>query len=156
MGQTIAREDLAKLGERLRQEGKTIVCTNGCFDILHIGHARILQQSRSQGDVLVVGINSDSSVSNLKGPSRPINNESDRADLLCHLSSVDYVTVFSEQTACELLSALKPHIYVKGADYTPENLPESEVLKSLNTKLVLLPLVPGRSTTSLVEKIKDK
>ncbi len=156
MGETVTRQELKALGEKLRKQGKTIVSTNGCFDILHVGHARILQQSKSQGDVLVVGINSDASVSTLKGPSRPINNEIDRAELLCALASVDYVTIFSEATPVEFISELKPHIHVKGADYKPEDLPENKVMQALGGKLVILPLVPGKSTTSMVDKIKIK
>ncbi len=155
MGEIVLRQDLKELGEKLRKEGKTVVSTNGCFDILHVGHSRILAKSRSMGDILVVGLNSDSSVTKLKGPSRPINNEQDRAELLCALAAVDYVSIFGEQTPVEFLTELKPDIHVKGADYKAENLEETPVVEKHGGKVVILELVPGKSTSMLVSKIKD-
>lgn len=155
MGQVVRREDLFALGEKLRAEGKTIVSTNGCFDILHVGHCRILQQSKALGDVLVVGLNADASVRRLKGPERPINQEDDRAELLAALEAVDYVTIFGEDTPVEFLKELRPHIHVKGADYKPSDLAETPVVESFGGRVEILKLVPGRSTTNLVSKIRS-
>lgn len=155
MGVIVGRNELLALGEKLRRQGKTVVATNGCFDILHVGHSRILQESRALGDLLVVGINSDESVSKLKGPSRPINNEKDRAELLCALACVDYVSIFAEETAGEFLDQLKPNLYVKGADYKPEELPETPVVERNGGRVIILELVPGRSTSSVVAKIRE-
>ena len=155
MGEIIRRDELAALGQKLHAEGKTVVSTNGCFDILHVGHARILQEARALGDLLVVGLNSDESVSRLKGPARPINNQNDRAELLCALSSVDYVTVFAEDTPVEFLRLLKPSIHVKGADYKPEDLEETPVVRENGGRVIILTLVPGKSTSSVVERIRS-
>lgn len=141
------------LQEKLRREGKKIVTTNGCFDILHVGHVRVLKQARDLGDVLMVGINSDASVRRLKGEQRPVNNEADRAELLSALRCVDYVTVFDEDTPVEFLRLFQPDIHVKGADYKPENLLETPVVEAGGGKVVILDLVPGKSTTSIVERI---
>lgn len=154
MGEIVEREGLKSLGERLRNAGKKIVSTNGCFDILHVGHAKILKEARGHGDVLVVGLNSDASVSRLKGPSRPINKAQDRAELLCALAAVDYVSIFEEDTPVEFLTELKPNIHVKGADYKPDDLQETPVVRSFGGEVVILNLVPGHSTTSLVTKIQ--
>lgn len=155
MGTVVSREDLFELGERLRKEGRTVVSTNGCFDILHVGHGRILKQSKELGDVLVVGLNSDESVRKLKGPSRPINSQEDRAELLALLASVDYVTIFTEDTPVEFLKLLRPNIHVKGADYNPSDLAETPVVESFGGRVEILQLIPGRSTTNLVEKIRS-
>jgi len=154
MGTVVGRHELNALGEKLRAEGKKVVSTNGCFDILHVGHSRILAESKALGDVLVVGLNSDSSVSKLKGPSRPINKQDDRAELLAALSAVDYVTIFDEDTPVEFLKELKPNIHVKGADYKPEDLQETPVVRSFGGEVVILQLVPGRSTSNVVSKIQ--
>lgn len=156
MGELVKREDLEQLGVQLRSQGKTLVSTNGCFDILHVGHTRILKRSRALGDLLIVGLNSDDSVSRLKGPTRPINNELDRAEVLCSLESVDYVTIFGEDTPVEFLKLLKPSIHVKGADYKPEKLEETPIVESNGGRVVILELVPGKSTSSVVERIRDK
>ena len=150
----ITRSNLASLSDGLRKEGKKIVTTNGCFDILHVGHVRILEAARRQGDVLIVGINSDESVRKLKGPSRPINAESDRAEVLLNLRSVDYVTVFGEQTPVEFLTEIKPDVHVKGADYTPEQLAETPVVQQFGGVVKILELVPGKSTSSIVSRIQ--
>ena len=154
MGQVVLREDVFALGEKLRQDGKTVVSTNGCFDILHVGHCRILQQSKALGDVLVVGLNSDESVRKLKGPERPINSQDDRAELLAALECVDYVTVFGEDTPVEFLQLLRPNIHVKGADYKPTDLAETPVLESFGGRVEILKLVEGKSTTNLVGRIR--
>lgn len=156
MGKIAEREKLDTLSQELKTKGKTIVTTNGCFDILHVGHVRILQEAKSLGDVLIVGLNSDESVQKLKGPSRPINNQADRAELLAALACVDYVTIFGEDTPVEFLHLVKPHVHVKGADYTPDQLAETDVVESHGGKVKILKLVPGRSTTALVAKINAK
>jgi glycerol-3-phosphate cytidylyltransferase len=155
MGTVVSKEALAVRLDELRSEGKSIVSTNGCFDILHVGHVRILKQSREMGDVLVVGINSDASVKRLKGEDRPINNQDDRAELLSSLECVDFVSIFDEGTPVEFLKSVKPNIHVKGADYKPENLEETPVVESFGGEVRILPLVPQKSTTSLVEKIRS-
>lgn len=148
----VAREDLSALSQRLKADGKRLVSTNGCFDILHVGHVRILEQAKQFGDVLVVGINSDVSVRNLKGPSRPINEERDRAAVLAALKSVDYVTIFGEQTPVEFLKLLQPDVHVKGADYSPEQLAETPVVEQYGGRVEILPLVAGHSTTSILAR----
>jgi rfaE bifunctional protein nucleotidyltransferase chain/domain len=154
MGTVQTREALGEYIEGLRKQGKTIVTTNGCFDILHVGHVRILKQAKSLGDVLVVGINSDASVRDLKGPERPINNQDDRAELLASLECVDVVSIFTEGTPVEFIKIVKPDIHVKGADYKPQDLEETPVVESLGGRIEILPLVPQKSTTSLVQKIR--
>ena len=148
------REHLAQIAQQLRQQGKTIVTTNGCFDLLHVGHTRILAAARKLGDVLIVGINSDSSVRKLKGESRPINNEQDRAEVLGQLKSVDYVSIFPEDTPVEFLKVVKPDIHVKGADYTTTQLAETPVVESFGGRVEILELVPGKSTTNIVSRLK--
>ena len=131
MGQVIKRKEAEKLALDIKKQGKTMVFTNGCFDILHIGHVRYLKESAKFGDYLIIGLNSDSSVKRLKGETRPINNESDRAELLSELSFVDYVVIFDEDTPQNLLDEIKPEVYTKGADYTLDTLPEAKtVLKN--------------------------
>ena len=149
----VSREGLPALGERLRAEGKRIVFTNGCFDILHVGHLRYLQQARALGDVLVVGINTDAGVRRLKGPSRPIVPEDERAELLAGLECVDYVTLFDEPTPVETIAALRPHLHATGGDYRPEDLPEADTVRAAGGEVVILPRVPGRSTTDIVKRI---
>jgi D-glycero-beta-D-manno-heptose 1-phosphate adenylyltransferase len=147
---------LAELVEELKNTKKKIVFTNGCFDIIHAGHVRYLQAARQLGDLLIVGLNSDSSVSLLKGPTRPINNQEDRAEVLAALSSVDYVIIFGEQTAEKLIRVIKPDIYVKGGDYVVANLPEAELIDKLGGEIVLIPEVQGRSSSNIINKIKGK
>jgi len=149
----IPREELPQLGERLRAEGKRVVFTNGCFDLLHVGHLRYLQGARALGDVLVVGVNGDASVRGLKGPDRPLNLEDERAELLAGLECVSYVTLFSEATPHATIEALRPDLHVKGGDYSAESLPETPLVRSYGGEVVIMPLVPGRSTTRLVERM---
>jgi glycerol-3-phosphate cytidylyltransferase len=151
----VDREELTALSKRLKDSGKRIVSTNGCFDIVHVGHVRILEEARQFGDVLVVGINSDASVKKLKGPSRPINDEQDRAEVLAALRYVDYVTIFDEDTPVEFLKLLQPHVHVKGADYKPEQLAETPIVEQFGGRVEILPLVAGRSTTSVVARINQ-
>jgi D-glycero-beta-D-manno-heptose 1-phosphate adenylyltransferase len=147
---------LAELVEELKNTKRKITFTNGCFDIIHAGHVRYLQAARQLGDVLIVGLNSDNSVSLLKGPTRPINNQEDRAEVLAALSAVDYVIIFGEQTAEKLIRVIKPDIYVKGGDYVVANLPEAELIDKLGGEIVLIPEVQGRSSSNIINKIKGK
>lgn len=150
----VAREDLPGLGERLRREGRRVVFTNGCFDLLHVGHARYLAAARALGDVLVVGVNSDVSVRRLKGPERPLVPERERAELLAALRCVDFVTLFDEATPEAAIAALRPDIHVKGGDYRAEELPETAVVRSCGGEVKILPFVEGRSTSALVAAIR--
>lgn len=140
--------DAKKQLQILQNQGIKIVFTNGCFDILHRGHVTLLKQARALGDFLVVAINSDNSVKRLKGPSRPVNNLSDRACVLSELRCVDMVTFFEEDTPFELLFMLKPDILVKGGDYRPENVVGRELVK----EVVIIPFVDGYSTTKIIGK----
>lgn len=149
----VARSEIKKLSEQIKTRGKKIVFTNGCFDILHAGHVRYLNAAKQLGDCLILGLNSDLSVRALKGESRPINVEEDRAEVLAALASVDYVVVFDESTAEQLVFEIQPDVYVKGGDYSPETLPESQIVTSYGGKTVLIPLVEGRSSTNIINKI---
>ena len=150
----IARDKVAEFCQVLRDGGQKVVFTNGCFDILHAGHVRYLNKARSFGDCLVLGLNTDSSVSRIKGPSRPINSQLDRAEVVGALKSVDYVVFFDEPTAEELVRQVRPDVYVKGGDYTIETLPEGQIVLGYGGKVELVQLVEGRSTTSVIAKIK--
>ena len=148
MKKILDRKGIQKLSSRLRAEGKKIVFTNGCFDILHAGHVRYLRQARRLGDVLIVGLNSDRSLYAIK-PGRPINSEKNRAEVLAGLAAVDYVVVFSEKTPYTLIKALKPDILVKGGDWKKEDIIGSDIAKETFS----LPFVKGISTTRIIEKI---
>lgn len=154
MERLVNAADLAALGERYAASGKRLVLTNGCFDLLHTGHVRYLEQARSLGDALLVAVNSDRSVRELKGPDRPVNGESDRAEVLAALRCVDHVTVFDEKRVTGVIRALRPAIYAKGGDYTPETLDpeEREALSAAGAEIRILQLVPGRSTTAILER----
>lgn len=135
---------------------KKIVATNGCFDILHVGHLRYLEASKKLGDYLVVGLNSDSSVKQLKGESRPINSQEDRKEMLLGLKAVDEVIIFDEIDACEFLKKVKPDIYTKGGDYSPEEMekwPEYKLAQELGCKIELIDFVDGKSSTKIIEKL---
>ncbi len=154
MGKVIQREKIEELLKLLRSQNKVIVATNGCFDILHVGHVRYLKKSKSFGDVLIVGLNSDKSVRSIKGEGRPINSEQDRAEVLCALESVDYVVLFDEDSPKDLLEVIKPNIYTKGADYTLKTLPEADVILRNNGWVEFIDFVEGKSTTKIIDKIK--
>jgi len=143
---------------RSRREGKTIVWTNGCFDLLHAGHVLYLERARRLGDILVVGLNSDASVRAIKGPDRPYVPQQQRACVLAGLEAVDYVVIFEETTAVRVLQAIRPHIYAKGGDYTLETLEprERELVEKYGGKIVILPQVEGLSTTGLTRQIREK
>jgi rfaE bifunctional protein nucleotidyltransferase chain/domain len=140
---------------RLREQHRKLVVTNGCFDLLHTGHVTYLETARNLGDALVVGMNSDAAVRELKGPDRPVNNESDRALVLAALESLTGVCIFNERTATRFLAAVQPDIYVKGGDYTLDTLNKDErrTVEEAGGKIVIIPFVPGKSTTALLQKI---
>lgn len=156
INRVLTKEDAKLLIENLKKEGKKIVFTNGCFDILHVGHLRYLEEAKELGDILIVGINSDASVKRLKGETRPINAELDRAELLAGLKAVDYTVLFTEDTPIQLISYLKPSIHVKGGDYKVEELPESKTVFSYGGEVKILSLIDGKSTSNVVKKIQNK
>ena len=155
-GRIVTAEELARIRADMDASGRRLVFTNGCFDLLHAGHVRYLQQARELGDALAVGLNSDRSVRELKGEGRPVNAQDDRAEVLAALGCVDFVVIFDGKRATEVLRAVRPHIYAKGGDYTPESLDadEREVLLAAGADIRSLPLVPGRSTTSVLERMR--
>ncbi|MGD9581032.1 MAG: D-glycero-beta-D-manno-heptose 1-phosphate adenylyltransferase [Vampirovibrionia bacterium] len=146
---------MLNLIQEYNRDKKTIVTTNGCFDILHVGHLNYLLDAKKQGDILIVGINTDKSVRKLKGPTRPINNENDRALLVSALECVDYTFLFNEDTPDTFLQKIKPDIHVKGGDYTLETLPEAKTLLALGSKVVFIPLTEGKSSSNVIEKIQN-
>ena len=155
MGQVLRREKVAEFVANLHKSGKTVVVTNGCFDILHVGHVRYLEKTKSFADYMIVLLNSDKSVRSIKGEGRPINNENDRAEILCALRCVDYVVMFDEDSPRNLLDEIKPDVYTKGADYTLETLPEVDIMKKNGTRVEFIDFVQGKSTTNTIEKISQ-
>ena len=155
MGQLISRENISEFLNELRKDGKTVVTTNGCFDILHVGHVRYLQKTKTFADYSVVMLNSDKSVKSIKGPDRPINNENDRAEILCALDCVDYVVLFDEDSPANLIAEIKPDVHTKGADYTVETLPEAKVIMQNGGRVEFISFVEGKSTTKIIEKIQN-
>ena len=156
MKRVLNREEASKLIEDLKKQGKQVVFTNGCFDILHVGHMTYLEEAKEFGDYLFVGVNSDESVKRLKGPTRPINSEVDRAELLAGLKAVDYTVIFTEDTPVELIGELKPSIHVKGKKKKKEDLPETKVVESYGGRVEIVSLVEGKSTSNVVKKIQNK
>lgn len=155
MGRVLGLDELLRLRKEWASQGKTVVVTNGCFDLLHVGHVRYLREARSMGDLLVVGLNDDASVRRLKGPSRPIVGQDDRAELLAALDCVDYVVIFTEDTATDLVATVQPDVYVKGGDYGKggKELPEAGTVQGYGGRIKLVPLVAGRSTSDLVQQV---
>ena len=151
----IAWDRLPAWRAAVRAAGKTLVVTNGCFDLLHVGHITYLETARNLGDALLIGVNGDEAVRGLKGPNRPVNSEADRAAVLAALQSVDGACIFTDVRATRFLAAAQPDIYVKGVDYTLETLDQDErrAVESAGGRIVLVPFVPGKSTTGLLEKI---
>ena len=148
-------KELAQRANKLRAAGKKIVATNGCFDLLHVGHIRYLSAARVFGDALIVGINGDKSVRELKGAGRPVNNENDRAEIVAALECVDLVTIFSEVRATRFLELASPHIYVKGGDYNRDtlNAEERQVLQKIGAKIDIVPFERGYSTSELLARL---
>jgi len=155
MGKIVSQHELIQVTAREKRAGRRIVFTNGCFDLLHPGHVRCLAEARALGDVLVVAINSDRSVRGNKGLERPLVTEKDRAEVLAALASVDYVTIFDEPTPRELISRVLPSVLVKGADWAPDQVAGREEVEAAGGRVVSIPLAPGYSTTSLVQRIRN-
>lgn len=154
MGKLVSYKKIRALTTSLKRQGKIIVFTNGCFDILHAGHVRYLKKAKKLGDMLVVGLNSDFSVRKIKGKERPINNQRDRAEILCSLSTVDYVVIFNEETPERLIKMVQPDILVKGYDWKGKKIAGEDIVRKNGGKVVFFPLLKGRSTTKLIQKIK--
>jgi rfaE bifunctional protein nucleotidyltransferase chain/domain len=153
----LTAEQARALGDEMRENGRNLVFTNGCFDLLHVGHVRYLQAARALGDALLVAINGDESVRALKGQGRPLNQAEDRAELVAALESVDHVVIFPEVRATQLLAIVRPAIYVKGGDYTEDSLHAEEraALDQIGAEIRILPFEAGHSTSGLLEKIKQ-
>ncbi len=151
----VSTNELGEISAQLRRTGGRLVVTNGCFDLLHVGHVRYLQAARALGDALAVGVNGDASVRTLKGEGRPLNGEQDRAEVLAALGCVDYVAVFPEVRATDFLAQVQPAIYVKGGDYKPETLDAEEraVLQKINAEIRIIPFEAGYSTSALIERM---
>lgn len=147
--------ELLLIRENARRDGKTVVWTNGCYDILHAGHVLYLQAAKAQGDLLILGLNSDASVRRTKGPKRPIVNESERAIVLAALSCVDYIVIFDDDSPLEIIAALRPDVYAKGGDYTLDTINQSErrLVEGYGGTIALLPGVPGMSTSAVIERV---
>jgi len=156
MGNVIGLEELLVVRKRLKNEGRRVVFTNGCFDILHRGHVEYLQKAKALGDVLVVGVNTDDSVRRIKGPERPVVEERDRAYVLAALASVDYVCLFSEDTPYELIRVLVPDVLVKGADWAVEKVVGKDVVEAAGGSVKTIEFIPNRSTTGILERIRKQ
>ena len=152
----VSQEEIIKIVRDGQANGETFVVTNGCFDILHVGHVRYLQKTKEHADNLIVMLNSDKSVKAIKGEDRPINCEEDRAEILSSLSCVDYVVLFDEKSPAKLLEEIRPDVYTKGADYTIETLPERDIVLKNNIKVEFIEFVEGKSTTNVIKKINEK
>ncbi len=150
------RDELEEIIEDLKRKGKKVIFTNGCFDILHIGHIRCLEEAKKLGDTLVVALNSDQSVRSIKGPSRPCTPEAERAQVLSALACVDYVVIFDEPDPLDLITCLRPNILVKGGDWTPETTVGREVVEDAGGKVVIIPQVEGASTSDIIDRIRKK
>lgn len=148
-------EDFLPIRDKLKEQGKTLTFTNGCFDILHSGHLRVLQEAKDAGDFLIVGVNSDKSIRRLKGPHRPVISEKERATLLAALKMVDYVIIFHEDTPFELINAILPDVLVKGADWGDDEIVGSDIVRENGGKVLRVPLEKGHSTTGIIQRILE-
>ena len=156
MGKKILqREALKKTVKALKDAGKKIVFTNGCFDLLHLGHVRYLEAARAEGDVLVIGVNSDRSVHEIKGPNRPVVPQEERAEVLAALACVDFVTIFDEPDPLETIRTLLPDVLVKGSDWAEDAIVGKDVVEEHGGRVVRVPLTEGASTTKIIEKIME-
>jgi rfaE bifunctional protein nucleotidyltransferase chain/domain len=155
MGEVVVRTDILQIRDRLKREGKKIVFTNGCFDILHRGHVEYLSKAKNLGDILFVGMNTDASVQRLKGPQRPVVCEDDRAFVLAALRAVDYVCLFDEDTPYNLIKAVVPDILVKGSDWAIDSIVGRDIVEAAGGKVQTIDYVPNRSTTNIIQKIAD-
>jgi rfaE bifunctional protein nucleotidyltransferase chain/domain len=151
----VSKELLTNICKEAKLQSQKVVFTNGCFDIIHAGHIKYLSDSKKLGDLLIIGLNSDDSVRRLKGESRPLNNQSDRAEVLSALKSVDYVCIFEEDTPYNLISAIIPDILTKGGDYIPENIAGGDVVTDNGGQIIIIKYVDGKSTTNIIEKMKN-
>jgi rfaE bifunctional protein nucleotidyltransferase chain/domain len=151
----VIRKKLEEICDFLRLESKKIIFTNGCFDIIHAGHVTYLYEAKSYGDILIVGLNSDDSVRRLKGKSRPLNNQRDRAVVLSSLDMIDYVCIFDEDTPYNLIAEVKPDVLVKGGDYDKDSIVGADIVKKNGGAVITIPLLEGRSTSILIDKIKS-
>jgi len=156
VGEVVKRESIRQIVKRLQEDGNTVVTTNGCFDILHVGHVRYLQKTKTFADFSIVLLNTDKSVKAIKGEGRPINSENDRAEVLCALSCVDYVVLFDENSPRDLLDEIKPDVHTKGADYSVETLPEADVILKNGGKIEFIEFVEGKSTTGTIKKMQKE
>ncbi len=156
MGQVVSTEELIGIRRQAGREGRKVVFTNGCFDLIHRGHVEYLGQAKTMGDILMVGLNSDRSVLQLKGQGRPLTPQDDRAQVLAALEMVDYVCLFDEQTPARLISAVLPDVLVKGGDYRPDEIVGRETVEEAGGKVVVVPLSEGFSTKGLIDKILDR
>ena len=147
------REELLRIIKDLKAKGKRIIFTNGCFDLLHVGHIRYLEEAKTLGDILIVGVNSDTSVRKLKGPKRPVLPVEERTEILSGLGCVDYITVFDELDPLALITSLQPNVLVKGGDWTKEQTIGKEVVERSGGEVVIIPFVKGASTSSIIETI---
>jgi D-beta-D-heptose 7-phosphate kinase/D-beta-D-heptose 1-phosphate adenosyltransferase len=147
------RSELKRIIRALQAGGKAVVFTNGCFDLLHVGHVRYLEEARGLGDCLIVGVNTDDSVKTRKGDKRPIMSEFERAEMVAALACVDYVTLFSESTPVRIVDELRPDIHVKGGDYSLDRMPEAPVVQAYGGRVVLIPLIEGYSTSRIVKRV---
>jgi rfaE bifunctional protein nucleotidyltransferase chain/domain len=154
-GKLKTREELKVIAAEARNQGKSVVFTNGCFDILHRGHVHVLRQAKACGDLLITGINSDRSVRQLKGPTRPVVPESDRSELLGALEMVDYVVLFDEPDPYELVSAIRPNVLVKGGDWSGEKIVGADLVEEAGGRVAIIPYIEGFSTTEIIERIRN-
>jgi rfaE bifunctional protein nucleotidyltransferase chain/domain len=153
MSKITPRNELKATVDRLKREGKKVVFTNGCFDILHAGHTRYLREAKKLGDALILALNSDSSVRSIKGPMRPIVPEAERAEVVASLDSVDYVTVFDEMTPLELIEFLQPDVIVKGGDWAEKDIVGAETVRKWGGRVAIMPEIEGASTTNIIDKV---
>lgn len=150
------KEDLKKVVERVKKEGKRVVFTNGCFDLIHVGHTRYLEEAKKLGDILIVAVNSDQSVRTIKGNKRPIIPEEERAEVLSALQCVDFVVIFDEPDPLNIISSLKPDVLVKGGDWREDAIIGKEVVESIGGKVVRIPEIKGASSSSIIDKIVNR
>jgi rfaE bifunctional protein nucleotidyltransferase chain/domain len=154
-GKLKSLEDLKVIAADARSKGRSVVFTNGCFDLLHRGHVHVLREAKACGDLLITGVNSDKSVKKIKGPARPVMPESDRSELLASLEMVDYVVLFDEPDPYELISAIRPNVLVKGGDWSDAKIVGVDLVEEAGGRVVVIPYIKGFSTTEIIERIKN-
>ncbi|MBI5043456.1 MAG: D-glycero-beta-D-manno-heptose 1-phosphate adenylyltransferase [Nitrospirae bacterium] len=152
----MTQDELMPILDRLRKEGKKVVFTNGCFDILHVGHVRYLKEAKGYGDILIVAVNSDSSVKSIKGDKRPIVSQSERAEVVAALEMVDYVTMFDEDTPYNVIKKLQPDVLIKGGDWTIDKIVGRDIVEARGGRVIAIPFIEGASTTGIVERVLEK